>query len=195
MAGMFLAGKPDLRRHRPWHHHRRRDRHDRLLDGAPRGPLATWGQGRNRADSRAGPLSKRRGATCLGCSPRPRVASTALRCPARGRRPGRARDATSSACRGPWKWRPAAGNCSCADSIVLTLCFRAPRRRPPRRGQSCGRRRPRFQAALQRLEREVRKSGAGHEPIEADINPSKTVAIVSVPLAGKGIGVRRPNMR
>jgi RND superfamily putative drug exporter len=47
---------------------------------------------------------------------------------------------------------------------------------------------PSVQAALQRFEREVRKSGVGREPVEADVNPSKTVAIVSVPLAGNGIG-------
>jgi uncharacterized membrane protein YdfJ with MMPL/SSD domain len=47
---------------------------------------------------------------------------------------------------------------------------------------------PSVKAALQRLEGEVRTSGLGHEPIETDVNPAKTVAIVSVPLAGNGIG-------
>jgi uncharacterized membrane protein YdfJ with MMPL/SSD domain len=43
-------------------------------------------------------------------------------------------------------------------------------------------------AAVQRLQDRVRASGAGHEPIEIDVNPTKTVAVVSVPLAGNGIG-------
>jgi uncharacterized membrane protein YdfJ with MMPL/SSD domain len=43
-------------------------------------------------------------------------------------------------------------------------------------------------AAVQRLQERVLTSGAGHEPIEIDINPTKTVAVVSVPLAGNGIG-------
>jgi RND superfamily putative drug exporter len=47
---------------------------------------------------------------------------------------------------------------------------------------------PSVKAALQRLEDEVHASGVGHEPIETDINPAKTVAIVSIPLAGNGVG-------
>jgi uncharacterized membrane protein YdfJ with MMPL/SSD domain len=47
---------------------------------------------------------------------------------------------------------------------------------------------PSVKAAIQRLKGEVHTSGVGHEPIETDINPAKTVAIVSIPLAGKGVG-------
>jgi uncharacterized membrane protein YdfJ with MMPL/SSD domain len=47
---------------------------------------------------------------------------------------------------------------------------------------------PSIKAAIQRLKGEVHTSGVGHEPIETDINPAKTVAIVSIPLAGKGVG-------
>jgi uncharacterized membrane protein YdfJ with MMPL/SSD domain len=47
---------------------------------------------------------------------------------------------------------------------------------------------PSVKAALQRLEAEVHASGIGHEPIGTDINPAKTVAIVSIPLAGNGVG-------
>jgi uncharacterized membrane protein YdfJ with MMPL/SSD domain len=43
-------------------------------------------------------------------------------------------------------------------------------------------------SAVERLENRARASGAGHEPIEIDVNAAKTVAIVSVPLAGNGIG-------
>jgi uncharacterized membrane protein YdfJ with MMPL/SSD domain len=43
-------------------------------------------------------------------------------------------------------------------------------------------------SAVERLENRARASGAGHEPIEIDVNPAKTVAIVSVSLAGIGIG-------
>jgi putative drug exporter of the RND superfamily len=47
---------------------------------------------------------------------------------------------------------------------------------------------PSVKAAVQRLQERVRTSGAGHEPFERDVNPAKTVAIVSIPLAGNGIG-------
>ena len=47
---------------------------------------------------------------------------------------------------------------------------------------------PSVKAALQRLKDEVHASGVGHEPIETDVNPAKTVAIVSIPLAGNGVG-------
>ena len=43
-------------------------------------------------------------------------------------------------------------------------------------------------SAVQRLENRARASGAGHDPIDVDVNPARTVAIVSVPLAGNGIG-------
>jgi RND superfamily putative drug exporter len=47
---------------------------------------------------------------------------------------------------------------------------------------------PSVKTAIQRLKGEVRASGVGHEPMETDVNPAKTVAIVSIPLAGKGVG-------
>jgi putative drug exporter of the RND superfamily len=47
---------------------------------------------------------------------------------------------------------------------------------------------PSVTAAVQRLEERVLTSGAGHEPIDIDVNPGKTVALVSVPLAGSGAG-------
>jgi len=47
---------------------------------------------------------------------------------------------------------------------------------------------PSMKAAVQRLQERVLASGAGHEPIDVDVNPAKTVAVVSVPLAGRGAG-------
>jgi uncharacterized membrane protein YdfJ with MMPL/SSD domain len=47
---------------------------------------------------------------------------------------------------------------------------------------------PPVRAAVQRLKERALASRPGHEPIEVDINPAKTVALVSVPLAGSGIG-------
>ncbi|HVD11192.1 MAG TPA: MMPL family transporter [Gaiellaceae bacterium] len=47
---------------------------------------------------------------------------------------------------------------------------------------------PSIKAVVQRLEEQVLASGAGHEPIDVDVNPTKTVAVVSVPLAGRGVG-------
>jgi uncharacterized membrane protein YdfJ with MMPL/SSD domain len=47
---------------------------------------------------------------------------------------------------------------------------------------------PSVEAAVLRLQDRVRTSGAGHDPIEIEVNPAKTVAIVSVPLAGNGVG-------
>jgi RND superfamily putative drug exporter len=41
---------------------------------------------------------------------------------------------------------------------------------------------------VRHLEERVLASGAGHEPIDVDVNPTKTVAVVSVPLAGSGVG-------
>jgi RND superfamily putative drug exporter len=45
-----------------------------------------------------------------------------------------------------------------------------------------------IRAAARTLEQEVLAQGVGHAPFQVDVNPSKTVAVVSVPLAGKGIG-------
>ncbi len=47
---------------------------------------------------------------------------------------------------------------------------------------------PSVKAAVQRLQERVPASGAGHEPIDIDVNPAKTVAVVSVPLAGRAAG-------
>jgi uncharacterized membrane protein YdfJ with MMPL/SSD domain len=47
---------------------------------------------------------------------------------------------------------------------------------------------PSMKAAVQRLQERVLASGAGHEPIDVDVNPARTVAVVSVPLAGRGAG-------
>jgi putative drug exporter of the RND superfamily len=47
---------------------------------------------------------------------------------------------------------------------------------------------PSMKAAVQRLQERVLASGAGHEPIDIDVNPATTVAVVSVPLAGRGAG-------
>jgi putative drug exporter of the RND superfamily len=47
---------------------------------------------------------------------------------------------------------------------------------------------PDVQAAIKRLQERALASGAAPEPIEVDLNPAKTVAIVSVPLAGSGAG-------
>jgi putative drug exporter of the RND superfamily len=47
---------------------------------------------------------------------------------------------------------------------------------------------PGVQAAIARLQERALASGAAREPIEVDVNPAKTVAIVSVPLAGSGAG-------
>jgi uncharacterized membrane protein YdfJ with MMPL/SSD domain len=47
---------------------------------------------------------------------------------------------------------------------------------------------PDVQAAIERLQQRALASGAAREPIEVDVNPAKTVAVVSVPLAGRGAG-------
>jgi putative drug exporter of the RND superfamily len=44
------------------------------------------------------------------------------------------------------------------------------------------------QAAIERLRRRALASGAAREPIEVEVNPAKTVAVVAVPLAGRGAG-------
>ena len=43
-------------------------------------------------------------------------------------------------------------------------------------------------AAFERLQRRALATGAAHEPIDVDVNAAKTVAVVSVPLAGRGAG-------
>jgi uncharacterized membrane protein YdfJ with MMPL/SSD domain len=50
---------------------------------------------------------------------------------------------------------------------------------------------PRVRAAIERLEQRALASGEAREPIEVEVNPAKTVAIVSVPLAGSGPGDSR----
>jgi uncharacterized membrane protein YdfJ with MMPL/SSD domain len=47
---------------------------------------------------------------------------------------------------------------------------------------------PAVQAAIERLQQRALDSGAAREPIEVDVNPAKTVAVVSIPLAGRGAG-------
>jgi putative drug exporter of the RND superfamily len=47
---------------------------------------------------------------------------------------------------------------------------------------------PGVQAAIKRLQERALASGAAREPIEVDLNPAKTVAVVSIPLAGSGAG-------
>jgi RND superfamily putative drug exporter len=42
--------------------------------------------------------------------------------------------------------------------------------------------------AIERLQRRALATGAAHEPIHVHVNPAKTVAVVSVPLAGRGAG-------
>jgi RND superfamily putative drug exporter len=42
------------------------------------------------------------------------------------------------------------------------------------------------QAAIQQLERQALASGQMHEPFKVEVNPTHTVALVSVPLAGQG---------
>jgi putative drug exporter of the RND superfamily len=50
---------------------------------------------------------------------------------------------------------------------------------------------PTVRAAIERLGRRAIASGAAHDPIEVDVNPVKTVAVVSIPLAGSGPGDAR----
>jgi putative drug exporter of the RND superfamily len=47
---------------------------------------------------------------------------------------------------------------------------------------------PEVQAAIERLRERALHSGLAREPIDVDLNPAKTVAVVSVPLAGSGAG-------
>jgi putative drug exporter of the RND superfamily len=47
---------------------------------------------------------------------------------------------------------------------------------------------PKVKAAVERMKRAALDSGAAHRPIEVDVNPAETVAVVSVPLAGDGPG-------
>jgi putative drug exporter of the RND superfamily len=47
---------------------------------------------------------------------------------------------------------------------------------------------PEMQAAIERLQERALSSGVAREPIEVDVNLAKTVAVVSVPLAGSGAG-------
>jgi uncharacterized membrane protein YdfJ with MMPL/SSD domain len=46
-------------------------------------------------------------------------------------------------------------------------------------------------AAIERLKERALASGAAREPIDVDVNPAKTVAVVSIPLAGSGAGDAR----
>jgi putative drug exporter of the RND superfamily len=50
---------------------------------------------------------------------------------------------------------------------------------------------PQVRRAIERLERRALASGEAREPIDVEVNPAKTVAIVSVPLAGMGPGDQR----
>jgi RND superfamily putative drug exporter len=47
---------------------------------------------------------------------------------------------------------------------------------------------PAVQAAIERLQQRALDSGAAREPIDVDVNPAKTVAVVAIPLAGRGAG-------
>jgi len=47
---------------------------------------------------------------------------------------------------------------------------------------------PDVKAAIERLKARALASGAGREPIEVHLNPAKTVAVVSIALAGSGAG-------
>jgi uncharacterized membrane protein YdfJ with MMPL/SSD domain len=51
--------------------------------------------------------------------------------------------------------------------------------------------RPEIRAAAERLEQRALASGAARRPIDVEVNPAKTVAVVSVPLAGGGPGDAR----
>jgi uncharacterized membrane protein YdfJ with MMPL/SSD domain len=50
---------------------------------------------------------------------------------------------------------------------------------------------PAVVSAIGRLRAEALASGEAHEPIQVDVNPAKTVAVVSIPLAGAGTGDAR----
>ena len=50
---------------------------------------------------------------------------------------------------------------------------------------------PRVAAAIEQLQRRALASGAARKPIGVDLNPSKTVAVISIPLAGDGAGDSR----
>jgi uncharacterized membrane protein YdfJ with MMPL/SSD domain len=47
---------------------------------------------------------------------------------------------------------------------------------------------PSVRAAIERLKERALDSGAAREPIEVEVNPAKTVAVISVPLVGRGPG-------
>jgi RND superfamily putative drug exporter len=47
---------------------------------------------------------------------------------------------------------------------------------------------PRYAAAVARLRRRALASGVARAPIDVDVNPARTVAVVTVPLAGNGPG-------
>jgi uncharacterized membrane protein YdfJ with MMPL/SSD domain len=47
---------------------------------------------------------------------------------------------------------------------------------------------PKTKTAIERLEREASTTGAAHPPFEIAVNPNKTVAVVSMPLPGDGVG-------
>jgi uncharacterized membrane protein YdfJ with MMPL/SSD domain len=50
---------------------------------------------------------------------------------------------------------------------------------------------PRVAAAIERLQKQALASGVARPPIDVDFNPAKTVAVVSIPLAGSGAGDAR----
>ena len=50
---------------------------------------------------------------------------------------------------------------------------------------------PKVKAAVEQLRERAVASGAAHEPTDVDVNPAKTVGVVSIPLAGGGAGDAR----
>jgi uncharacterized membrane protein YdfJ with MMPL/SSD domain len=50
---------------------------------------------------------------------------------------------------------------------------------------------PRVRAAIERLQERALASGAARKPIDVEVNPAQTVAVVAIPLAGRGAGDAR----